>query len=138
MKSLVSEWILIRCLSRLKGPSLRFHSSVVEGFIAQREEQRPWLEDRLGVDFREDVFSADASECIRDESDMFKYDPASLEWLSEQTGKGTSEDPKDVAAKMHYLRLNPRMQDVTKLTNEGFDRIAAIVKQGHRRLFRMT
>ncbi|MBE2240328.1 MAG: hypothetical protein IAE81_21255 [Caldilineaceae bacterium] len=97
-------------LRELRGPALRFHSSTVEPVISNVLPQIPWLEQRLGLPFTEDLARYDQGACIRTESDLFDFDPAVLAWLAAATHSrlarpAAGEDAaRAVAAQMHTLR----------------------------------
>lgn len=97
-------------LRELRGPALRFHSSTVEPVIRHVLPQIPWLEQRLGLPFTEDLARYDQGACIRAESDLFDFDPAALAWLADATHSrlarpAAGEDTaRAVAAQMHKLR----------------------------------
>lgn len=104
-----NEWLNQR-LHELHGPALRFHSSAVEPVISKVLPQIPWLEERLGLSFTEDLFQYDNDICIRTESDLFDFDAEALAWLADAShskpvspAKGESAGYA-VAAQMHKLR----------------------------------
>jgi hypothetical protein len=101
---------LVRRLREVQGPALRFHSSAVKPVISHVLPQIPWLEQRLGLPFTEDLTRYDQGACIRTESDLFDFDPAALAWLAAATHSrlvhpAAGEDAaRTVAAQMHKLR----------------------------------
>jgi hypothetical protein len=110
-----NSWLLHR-LHELPGPALRFHSSIVEPVISTLLPQIPWLEERLGVPFTEDLFRYDHEFCIRTESDLFDFDKESLAWLAAATHSHpvypvTGESAaRSVAAQMHRLRRSRHLR----------------------------
>ena len=100
---------LVRLLASLQGPALRIHASLIEPIIQDVVEQRAWLEQRLSASFKENLYQHDASTCIREESDLFNFDPAAVVWLAAVTGN-TPVMPTDgvsaaqqIATQMHQL-----------------------------------
>jgi hypothetical protein len=96
-------------LASLQGPALRIHSSLIEPIIQDVVEQRAWLEQRLSASFEENLYLHDGSTCIREESDLFNFDPAAVVWLASVTGN-TPVMPTDgvsaaqqIATQMHQL-----------------------------------
>lgn len=102
--------LLIQQLQQLHGPPVRFHSSVVEPHIQELALQRPWLEQRLGSVFSEDIYKADDEICIREEADLFDFSPAALDWLAAAShsapvrATNRQETARAVSAQMHRLR----------------------------------
>jgi hypothetical protein len=101
---------LNRRLRELGGPALHFHSAAVEPVISKLLPQIPWLEQRLGLLFVEDITQHDHDTCIRSEADLFDFDGEALAWLaaavhrkpvSPATGEAAA---RAVAAQMHTLR----------------------------------
>jgi hypothetical protein len=101
-------------MPELEGPPLRFHSSAVKSVIDEVASQRPWLEERLGIPFDEDIRESDGTDCIREEADFFKYDRESLEWLAMKTGRRIADNPTEVAERIHRLRMKPNIKDIWK------------------------
>jgi hypothetical protein len=101
---------LIQRLLALRGPSLRFHSSVVEPILNPLLPHLAQVEERIGAPLREDWRQHDATDCVRTEADLFRFSPESLDWLAEQTGQGFSAGMTDVALaqevadRIHRLR----------------------------------
>ena len=100
---------LVRLLASLQGPALRIHASLIEPIIQDVVEQRAWLEQRLSASFKENLYQHDASTCIREESDLFNFDPAAVVWLAAVTGNtpvmltdGVSA-AQQIATQMHQL-----------------------------------
>jgi hypothetical protein len=79
---------------------------MLEGLL----EQRPWLEERLGAPFDEDLRTHDEGDCFREEEDLYRFREESLRWLVEQTGAsqplvGQGEAlARQVGALIHRLR----------------------------------
>ncbi len=102
--------LLIEQLLQLGGPPVRFHSSVVEPLIQDLAPQRPWLEQRLGSAFTEDIYKADDEICIREEADLFDFSPATLAWLAAASRSAPvrainrQEAALAVSAQVHRLR----------------------------------
>ncbi len=110
-------------LARLKGPPVRFHSSLVASLLAELEAERSWVAERLGVPFDEDIEKDDQGECIRNESDLYRYDRGSLEWLAASIGCSPSDDPVEVAAQMHRLRHRPSFKNLVFAGKEKLDHL---------------
>lgn len=85
-QALTDNNLMIQQLSQLGGPSLRFHSTLIEPLLQELATQRPWIEQRLGVPFAEDIYRDDDAMCIREEADLFNFSPAALLWLAAATG----------------------------------------------------
>lgn len=81
-----NNYLLIGALAALEGPPLRLHSSLLDSMTELIEQERPWLEQKMGgVSMEEDVFKDDNDEhTIKSESDMFNFSPDSLNWLAAQ------------------------------------------------------
>ena len=110
-------------LARLKGPPVRFHSSLVASLLAELEAERPWVAERLGVSFDEDIEKDDRGECIRNESDLYRYDRGSLEWLAASIGCSPNDDPVEVAVQMHRLRHRPSFKNLVYAGKEKLDHL---------------
>jgi hypothetical protein len=105
---------LLAILASLQGPALRIHSSLIEPIIQDVVEQRTWLEQRLSASFEENLYLHDGSTCIREESDLFNFDPAAVVWLAAVTGN-TPVNPaigvqaaQKIAIQMHQLEISHR------------------------------
>lgn len=110
-QALAENTWLIQQVSQLSGPPLRFHSSLLAPIEQELARQRPWLEQRLGHPFVEDIYCDDDAICIRQEADLFDFAPAALGWLAAAT-HNAPVDPATgeqaalgVSAQMHQLRL---------------------------------
>lgn len=110
-------------LVQLPGPPVRFHSSLVEPLLKELTPQRPWLEQRLGVAFDQDIYQHDEADCIRKEADLFHYDRGSLEWLAAATGRLPSDDPQEVAAQIHHLRYHPTLNSLASALYEKISKV---------------
>jgi hypothetical protein len=118
-KWLILDWILMRRLSELKGPPLRFHSSLAEPLMRDFEDQVPWLRERLGFGLEEDIHRYDGTDCIRQESDLFRYHRDSLEWLASATGSAPAGEPAEVARQVHVLRTRPSLRTLSSFIMES-------------------
>ncbi len=106
-----NNYLLIGALSALQGPSLTFHSSLLDSMTELIAQERPWLEQKMGgVSMEEDIFKHDNEEhTIKSESDMFNFSPDSLEWLAAQinarpvTPVSGELAAQKVAAQVHIL-----------------------------------
>lgn len=105
--------LVFTTLSEVTGPAVRFHSCLVESLRGEMEREHSWLGRRRGLTFEESIYKHDESACIRQESDLFRYDRDSLEWLAAATGCLPSADPQDVAAQVHRLRYRPTLKSLT-------------------------
>ena len=106
-KAMIEYTLLVQRMDELRGPSMRFHSSLVEPILDMISPQRAWLEKRLGESWDEDIYRHDDSISIRDESDLLTYEPQDLDWLAKATGCKPSQDPREVSAQVHWLRCHP-------------------------------
>ena len=107
----MEHYLVNQQLLQLGGAPVRFHPSVVEPILQELAPQRPWLEQRLGSAFNEDIYKADDERCIRDEADLFDFAPATLDWLAAASrsapirATNRQETALAVCAQMHRLRL---------------------------------
>lgn len=106
----MEQHLLNQQLLQLDGPPVRFHSSIVEALIDELAPQQPWLEQRLGSAFTEDIYTADDGICIREEADLFAFAPTTLEWLAAVShstpvrATNRQEAALAVSAQVHRLR----------------------------------
>lgn len=106
----LENYLMNQQLLQLGGPPVRFHSSLVASFIGELAPQRPWLEQRFGSAFTEDIYKADDQICIREEADLFDFAPATLAWLAAASrsapvrATNRQEAALAVSAQMHRLR----------------------------------
>lgn len=116
LPAVIRNEILFRRLAELKGASIRFHSRLVEPFLAGWDHQRRALQSRLGRDLWEDPRKHDAGDCVREEADMWRFSPESLAWLSRATGlpliQGTEgeEVAQQVSRQMDHLCQHPSLE----------------------------
>lgn len=116
LSAVIRNEILFRRLAELKGASIRFHSRMVQPFLADWCDQRPVLERRLGKDLWEDPRKHDEGECVRDEKDLDRFSSESLAWLSQATGlppiQGIEGDQvaQQVSQQMHHLCQHPSLE----------------------------
>jgi hypothetical protein len=121
---------LNRRLSEVRGSAFRLHSSAVEPVITSLFSQTPWLEQRLGAPFNEDLFRYDNDVCIRTESDLFDFDAEALAWLAAavhskpvRPARG-EEAARVVAVQMHKLRQSvPATVRVRRLVRRVINRL---------------
>ena len=105
--AVIRNRLLLKRLSLLKGAPYRLHSSIIMPLLKNHESQRNLLEERFQRPFREDFEKNDDGDTIRDESDMFRYDNKSLEWLASAVGGTPDSDPMSVCRQMHLLYKRP-------------------------------
>jgi hypothetical protein len=79
------HWLMTRLLV-LPGPTLRFHSSVIEPILRPLLPDLDRIEERIGSSLREDWTKSDGEECIRTEDDLYQFSDQSLDWLESETG----------------------------------------------------
>jgi hypothetical protein len=95
-------------LRELAGPRMRFHASLVEPVLQRFVDDIAWMEARLGTSLLEEPCTA--ADAIRDEQDLLRFSPRSVQWLARQIGGDIDEDAasqtsaQDVAEWMHRLR----------------------------------
>jgi hypothetical protein len=111
---LIKRILLAKHLESLKGPPLRFHSSVFQPIETIIESQNRTLRDDYAVDVSEDLKAHDETFSVRRESDLFRFSGESLEWLAEASdsglipmGKG-EVTARGVAVQMDRLYRRPR------------------------------
>ncbi|MFN6104942.1 MAG: hypothetical protein ACK5EA_10910 [Planctomycetaceae bacterium] len=115
LPAVIRNEILFRRLAELKGASIRFHSRLVEPFLAGWYDQRPALERRLGKDLWENPLKYDEGDCVSDETDLWCFSPESLAWLSQATGlpqiRGTEGEQvaQQVSRQMQHLSQHPSL-----------------------------
>jgi len=103
------RWLMNRLMA-LRGPALRFHSSVVEPLLQPLLPDLELIEERIGASMREDWTQHDAGDCIRTEDDLFRFSEESLAWLEGETGirlprgQPLEESARQVGALIHRLR----------------------------------
>jgi hypothetical protein len=96
-------------LRELTGPRLRFHSDVVEPFLARRRATIEWAEARAGASLGDSAAPDDAL-AVRSEQDLLRVPPEAVDWLKQQLGGDAgdlqpSSAPEQIASAMHRLRL---------------------------------
>jgi hypothetical protein len=115
LRTVIRNEILFRRLAELRGPSLRFHSRLVQPFVPSWLEQRPGLEQRLGRPLWEDLAKYDAGHCVSEETQLREYSPESLAWLSRATGLPPIRDcrgesaAQQVSRQMQHLCEHPSL-----------------------------
>ena len=99
---------LVRKLRSLEGSKIRFHSSLIAPVLEAKRDDIAWMEDRLGASLHENL-EADDAIAIKSESDLLVFEPATLQWLSNELGDTPlakdvlSGDPKIVAKGVEQL-----------------------------------
>ncbi len=109
--ALKNNFLLISALAELEGPSLKFHSSLLDSMTDLIAQERPWLEQKMGgISLAEDICKYDNEEyTIKSESDMFNFSPDSLNWLAARvnarpvTPVSGEQAAKRVAVQLHAL-----------------------------------
>lgn len=103
-------------VAELRGPKLRFHSSLVAPVIEAEREDIAWMEQRLGTSLAEDL-ARDDGRAIRSEEELLTFAPESLQWLAEQLGPDyTARWRPDMSAQqvadwMHAMRVKLANED---------------------------
>jgi hypothetical protein len=102
---------LIRRLRALKGPGLRFHSSLVMPLLEAHGQSVAWMNARLDSPFPA-VMPADSDDAVAQESDLLAFPAHALEWLAAQpevhaSGWRRTADPVAVAGAVHLLCTGP-------------------------------
>jgi hypothetical protein len=102
---------LVRRLTELPGPKLRFHSSLIGPVIERRRDELAWLATRTGIDLVEDLERHD-DVAVRSEADLLNVGSDELAWLQAQSGHDLPAVPDRedtrcayVAECLHALRL---------------------------------
>jgi hypothetical protein len=102
--------LLAQRFAQLRGPKLRFHSSLVAPILEEQRDDLAWMEERLGTSLSEDMTRDDGS-AICSEGDLLVFVPEALQWLAEQLGPDYADkwrpdmSPQEVAEWVHLLRL---------------------------------
>ena len=102
--------LLSQQVAQLRGPKLRFHSSLVAPVLEEQRDDVAWMEERLGTSISEDL-TRDDDGAIRSEQELLVFVPEALQWLAQQLGPDYIEKchpqmaPDEVADWMHLLRL---------------------------------
>jgi hypothetical protein len=115
LPAMIRNEILFRRLAELRGPSIRFHSRLVEPFASTWREQLPQLEQRLGKSLWEDLRKHDTGDCVGEESDLWRFSPESLAWLSRASGMPPIKDQRgesaarQVSQQMQHLCHHPTL-----------------------------
>lgn len=96
---------LATLLAQLPGSKLQFATKALEPALQFRREQIDWMEARLGTSLEEPP--VDHPDAIHDETDLLRFSPESVRWLTEQLGIDfiASPTPEMVAEWIHALRL---------------------------------
>lgn len=85
--AVVKRAILKRVLPQLAGPRLTFHPDLIAQLVRPIEPLLPSIQGRLGRPLPLTLLDRDPATGLRDESELFAYCPASLEWLCRKTGR---------------------------------------------------
>lgn len=110
---LVKRITLAKYTESLQGPPLRFHSSVFQPIKTIIASQNRTLHNDYGVDISEDLRAHDDMACVREETDLFRFSKASLEWLAEASdskvirGCDGEATAREVAVQMDRLCRRP-------------------------------
>jgi len=128
--------VLARHLESLKGPPLRFHSSVFQPIETLIESQNRTLRDDYGVDISEDLKAHDEGDSVREAKDLFRFPGALLEWLAEASdsrvipvGEGEAA-ARDVAVQMKRLYGRPLWGALWDLGQEKIRTKARWIRKG--------
>lgn len=131
-RALHENLLLQRRLSRLDGPSFRFHPALVESRRGEIDRQHAVANARMSIPFRLSQPNFDLADAIRDEADLFRHSPAALAWLARTAGAGpppAMDDPQVnqwVVHQMSRLRERPslrvRMGRWIELIRQGWHR----------------
>jgi len=74
-------------LAGLPGPTFRLHSRLLRPYLSRLQAHDPWIEQEFGFTLSADRLPPDTEHSISSDADMFRYAPATLEWLARQTGQ---------------------------------------------------
>lgn len=97
-------------LKSLPGPPLAFHSNLLESWLADLRPEDDWIQRELGMSLWPARLPPDDEHSLLSESELFRYDPVTLDWLACETGtkvvKPTSGEvaARQVAAQVEVLR----------------------------------
>ncbi|MBN8487039.1 MAG: hypothetical protein J0M20_04800 [Burkholderiales bacterium] len=101
---------LIREISALRGPKVRFAADAVKAELARYSDDMAWMEERLGCSLAEDM--SDDKDVIRGEEDLLNFSSDALSWLVSRLGDESlipridaHPGPEEVAGWVHRLRL---------------------------------
>lgn len=100
---------LVERLREIPGPRLRIHDSLTAPLMREFEAEIAWMEARLGESLRAEPRRL-GEECLRNEGDLLRFEPAELGWLAEALALPASHtagwrgDPVAVGRAMDALR----------------------------------
>jgi hypothetical protein len=98
------NFALIRLLTRLAGPKLRFDAALTAPVIAAHREEIEWMSERLGEPI---LRPAGDGGGIREEAQLLRFEAPEREWLAEQIGQRVvkcDDDAPAIAQQMQRLR----------------------------------
>jgi len=97
---------LVSRLRHLKGPKLSFSKELIDPIIKSYQEDILWANSKLDSPLPPARNTDGLPGCVRNESDLFDYDPESIEWLASQISESHSDysgDPNQIAMWVHTL-----------------------------------
>ena len=100
---------LVAALTRMPGPPLRVHQSLLAPALSRYRQQLDWMEARLGVPLST-LPANSASASVNDEDDLLRFTPQEGDWLAGELqargvgGQRYSLKPEDLATMVSQLR----------------------------------
>lgn len=102
---------MLAMIRQLSGPPLRFHPELLAPWRHQQKEQDSWIERELCFSLDDPPPDGTIDGAIRRESDLFEFDPQTLDWLGRMTGQRVIRDrfgeqaARQVARQVSMLRF---------------------------------
>ncbi|QEM82063.1 hypothetical protein [Halomonas binhaiensis] len=106
--SIAEDHVLINALSDLKGPKIKFHSSLLRPVLRDNRSSAKWMENRLGYSLERPIDNTSLS--IKSEESLLRIGKIPKRWLSEKLDaeyhkKWKQElTPKEIAEWMKLYR----------------------------------
>ncbi|MEB3266377.1 MAG: hypothetical protein VKN13_07175 [Cyanobacteriota bacterium] len=110
--SLNSYQAIVSRLVSLRGEGLRFHPCILESISDQLTAEENVIYQRYGLDISDHRDVTVLANCIRNESDLFRFSSTSLDWLATTTGSTLTnanlpDARRQIALAVDRLRLRP-------------------------------
>lgn len=108
--------LLHRQLAALKGPGLQYHPVLLQARAEHIARQHAAVEARLGIPFGRGETAYDESLLLREEADLLRHRPESLQWLAQRTGLPVPERTegeactRQVVTMLDHLRRHPPLE----------------------------
>jgi len=119
-------------LSSLQGPPFRYHPTLLAERADHIARQHAAVETRLGMDFGRGAPAHDEGFGVRDESDLFRHRPESLQWLARVTGLPCPAETEGEGCDRQVVAMVDHLRRHASLTRR-LSRIAELVHREWRR-----